>query len=164
MQIFCEVECTYHDAAMHPGPQRQFTKAPPLLQENSWEGEDDPNITDVRTSCTEVCGSSQRAHSCSKICLGTVYPKDSKHKAIKAYVILDDQSNRSLAIPEFFELFGVKSKPLECPEIPNNGVEMVIAEVCLGTVHKQMVDTFKTHMLVSGRHSIFQLCTSFHAD
>ncbi|XP_035531776.1 uncharacterized protein LOC118338605 [Morone saxatilis] len=107
-----ECESTYHDAAMHPGPQPQPIKAPPPPRENGGEGEDGPNVTDVRTSCTEVCGSSQWGRSCSKICLAMVYPKDSKHEAIKAYVILDDQSNRSLARPEFFELFGVKNEPL----------------------------------------------------
>ncbi|KAM7373874.1 hypothetical protein PAMP_006564 [Pampus punctatissimus] len=255
-----ECESTYHDAAMHPGPQP--AKAPPALQENGGEGEDGSNVTDVRTSCTEVCGSGRWGRSCSKICLAMVYPKDLKHKAIKAYVILDDQSNRSLARPEFFELFGVENKPLlyhlktcsgimktygrkaegfqiesldgkalislppllECPEIPNNRTEIptpsavlhqphlhriakhipeldpeaeillllgrdvlrahkvrqqvngphnapfaqrlnlgwvVIGEVCLGNVHKPTVDTFKTHVLDNGRHSIFQPCTSF---
>ncbi|XP_047447617.1 uncharacterized protein LOC125012056 [Mugil cephalus] len=257
-----ECESTYHDAAMHPGPQPQPIKAPPPLQVNGGEGEDGSNVTDVRTSCTEVCGSGQWGRSCSKICLTMVYPKDSKHKAIKAYVILDDQSNRSLARPEFFELFDVEDKPLlyhlrtcsgimetygrkaegfqiesldgkalislppllECPEIPNNRTEIptpsavlhqphlhhiakhipdldpeaeillllgrdvlrahkvrqqvngphnapfaqrldlgwvVIGEVCLGNVHKSTVDTFKTHVLDNGRHSIFQPCTSF---
>ncbi|KAL3977608.1 alcohol-forming fatty acyl-CoA reductase [Sarotherodon galilaeus] len=257
-----ECESIYHDAAMHPGPQPQLTKAPPPPQENGGEGEDDSNVTDVRTSCTEVCGPGQWGRSCSKICLANVYPKHSKQKAIKAYVILDDQSNRSLARPEFFELFGVENKPLlyhlrtcsgvietygrkaegfqiesldgnvliplppllECPEISNNQAEIqtpgavlhqphlhyiakhipdldpeakillligrdvlrahkvrqqvngahnapfaqcldlgwvVIGEVCLGNVHKPTVDTFKTHVLDSRRHSIFQPCASF---
>ncbi|XP_059837241.1 uncharacterized protein LOC132400293 [Hypanus sabinus] len=37
---------------------------------------------------------------------------------------------------------------------------VVIGEVCLGDVHKPMVDTLKTNVLESGRHSIFQPCTS----
>ncbi len=106
-----ECESTYHDAAMHPGSLHQPTKAPPLPQEDGGEGEDS-NVADIRTSCTEVCGLGQWGRSCSKICLAKVYPKDSKHKAINAYVILDDQSNRSLAKPEFFDLFNVKNKPL----------------------------------------------------
>ena len=35
-----------------------------------------------------------------------------KNSAVKAYMILDDQSNRSLARPEFFELFNIKTKPV----------------------------------------------------
>lgn len=256
-----ECESTNHDAAMHPGPLLQPTKAPPLPQENGGEGEDS-NVTDVRTSCTEVCGPGQWGRSCSKICLAKIYPEHSRHEAVKAYVILDDQSNRSLARPEFFELFNVENKPLsyhlrtcsgimetcgrkaegfqiesldgkvlislppllECLQIPNNRVEIptpsavlhqphlhhiakhipeldpeaeillllgrdvlrahkvrqqvngphnapfaqrldlgwvVIGEVCLGNMHKPTVDTFKTHVLDGGRHSIFQPCTSF---
>ena len=70
-----ECENTYHDAAMHPGPQPQPTKAPPPLQVNGGEGEDGSNVTDVRTSCTEVCGSGQWGRSWSKICLAMVYPR-----------------------------------------------------------------------------------------
>jgi hypothetical protein len=38
------------------------------------------------------------------MCLAKLYPNGSKDMAIKAYVILDDKSNRSLARPEFFKL------------------------------------------------------------
>lgn len=97
---------------MHPGPPLQPIKASPLPQEDGGEGEDNDTATDVRTSCTEVCGSGQWNRSCSKICLARVFPTGAKHKAIKVYAILDDQSNRSLAKPEFFNLFGVECKPL----------------------------------------------------
>ncbi|XP_037617247.1 uncharacterized protein LOC119483203 [Sebastes umbrosus] len=256
-----ECDSTSHDAAMHPGPSPQTVKAPPPSQENGGEGEDRSNTTVVRTSCTEVCGPGQWSRSCSKICLAKLYLKGSEDMAIKAYVILDDQSNRSLARPEFFELFNVKSKPfsyhlrtcsgivetsgkkaegfqvesmdgkvlislpplIECLEIPINRSEIptpsavlhqphlhhiakhipeldpeaeillllgrdvlrahkvrqqvngphnapfaqrmdlgwVLGEVCLGNVHKPTVNTFKTNVLDSGRHSMFQPCTSF---
>ncbi len=257
-------ECgsTYHDAAMHPGPSPQVVKAPAPSQEDGGEGEDHYNMAVVNTSCTEVCGPGQWGRSCSKICLVKLYPKGSKDMAIKAYVILDDQSNCSLARPEFFELFNVESEQfsyhlrtcsgiietsgkkaegfqiesldgkvlislpplIECHEIMNNRSEIptpsavlyqphlrhiakhipelepeaeillllgrdvirahkvrqqvsgpinapfaqrmdlgwvVIGEVCLGNVHRPTVNTFKTNMLESGRHSIFLPCTSF---
>ncbi|KAI2644797.1 Paraneoplastic antigen-like protein 5 [Labeo rohita] len=105
-------ECgsNYHDVAMHPGPSPQAVKAPSPSQEDGGEGEDNSNNAVVNTSCTEVCGPSQWGRSCSKICLVKLYPEGSKDMAIKAYVILDDQSNRSLARPEFFELFNVESE------------------------------------------------------
>lgn len=78
---------------MHPGPATQSVKAPPPPPDNGGEGED--NMTDITTSCTEVCGLGQGGRSCSKIC----HPKGFRNKA---YVILDDQSNRSLARPQFF--------------------------------------------------------------
>lgn len=39
-----------------------------------------------------------------------INPKDARHKAVNAYVIMDYQSNRSLAKPEFFDHFGLENK------------------------------------------------------
>lgn len=74
---------------MHPGP-------PPQSSEPS-------------SAAYQVCGMSQTAKSCAKICLVKVYPQDQRDKAINMYVILDDQSNRSLARSDFFDLFNVNS-------------------------------------------------------
>nr|XP_021331373.1 uncharacterized protein LOC110439581 [Danio rerio] len=257
-----ECNSTNHDTAMHPGPSPQVVKSLPPSQEDGGEGEDNSDMTSVNTSCTEVCGPGQWGRSCSKICLVKLYPKGNKDMATKAYVILDDQSNRSLARPEFFELFNLESEQftynlrtcsgtvetsgrkaegfqiesldgrvlislpplIECHEIMNNRFEIptpnavlhqphlrhiakyipdlepeaeillllgrdvirahkvrqqvngpnnapfaqrldlgwvVIGEVCLGNVHKPTVNTFKTNVLETGRHSIFQPCTSF---
>ncbi|XP_059841308.1 uncharacterized protein LOC132402471 [Hypanus sabinus] len=235
--------------------------APSPPQQDGGEGEVHSGTTIVSSNCTEVCGQTQSSRSCSEICLTKVYPKGAKDKAIKAYVILDDQSNRSLVSPEFFKLFNVESERfpyylktcsgnmetqgrkaegiqiesldgkvviclpplLECNEIMNNraGIPtpsavlhqphlhhiakhipeldpkaeillllgrdviqvhkvrqqingplnapfaqrldlgwVVIGEVCLGDVHKPMVNTLKTNVLESGRHSIFQPCPS----
>lgn len=106
-----ECNSTSHDTAMHTGPSPQTVKAPSPSQENGGEGEHHSDTAVVRTSCTEVCGPGQWSRSCSKICLTKIYPKASKDMAIKAYVILDEQSHRSLARPEFFEMFNVQSKP-----------------------------------------------------
>lgn len=112
--IICsECESIGHDTAMHPSTPVQPAKSPPLLHENGGEGEGDSYASDVRTSCTEVCGTGHWGRSCAKICLAKVFSEHSKHKAFKAYIILDDQSNRSLARSEFFELFGVEDKPLQ---------------------------------------------------
>lgn len=58
----------------------------------------------------EICGDSQIPKSCSKICLIGVYPEDHPEIMVKMYAVLDEQSNRSLARPEFFDLFKVKGK------------------------------------------------------
>lgn len=58
--------------------------------------------------CTEVCGDCARSKSCSKICLVKVYPKECPQQAIEMYAMLDDQSNKSLARSEFFNLFGIE--------------------------------------------------------
>ncbi|XP_059820511.1 uncharacterized protein LOC132391399 isoform X1 [Hypanus sabinus] len=250
-----------HVEAMHPDLSPQTESAPSPPQQDGGEGEAHSRSIAVSTNCTEVCGQAQSSRSCSKICLTKVYPKGAKDKAIKAYVILDDQSNRSLVSPEFFKLFNIESERfpyylktcsgnmktqgrkaegiqiesldgkvviclpplLECNEIMNNraGIPtpsavlhqphlhhiakhipeldpkaeillllgrdviqvhkvrqqingplnapfaqrldlgwVVIGEVCLGDVHKPMVNTLKTNVLESGRHSIFRPCPS----
>ncbi|XP_059840948.1 uncharacterized protein LOC132402218 [Hypanus sabinus] len=103
-----ECNSTNHDRAMHP-MLPQTDKAPSPPQQDGGEGEAHSRTTVVSSSCTEVCGQAQSSRSCSKICLTKVYPKGAKDKAIKAYVILDDQSNRSLVSPEFFDLFNIES-------------------------------------------------------
>ncbi|XP_072891311.1 uncharacterized protein [Hemitrygon akajei] len=105
-----ECDSTNHDWAMHPGPSPQTDNAPSPPQQDGGEGEAHSRTTVVSSSCTEVCGQAQASRSCSKICLTKVYPKGAKDKAIKAYVILDDQSNRSLVSPKFFNLFNIESE------------------------------------------------------
>ncbi|XP_059804291.1 uncharacterized protein LOC132379933 [Hypanus sabinus] len=256
-----ECDSPDHVGAMHPDLSLQTDSAPSPPQQDGGEGEAHSRSTAVSTNCTEVCGQAQSSRSCSKICLTKVYPKGAKDKAIKAYVILDDQSNRSLVSPEFFKLFNIESERfpyylktcsgnmetqgrkaeaiqiesldgkvviclpplLECNEIMNNRAEIltpsavlhqphlhhiakhipeldpkaeillllgrdvirvhkvrqqvngphdapfaqrldlgwvVIGGACPEDVHKPMVNTLKTNVLESGRHSIFQPCPS----
>lgn len=69
--------------------------------------EDSLSTPAVKTLCTEVCGSSLMAKSCSKICLVKVYPKGHHENAVRMHAMLDDQSNRSLARSRFFDLFSI---------------------------------------------------------
>ncbi|KAI7804924.1 hypothetical protein IRJ41_023810 [Triplophysa rosa] len=106
-----ECDSTWHDSAMHPGPAPQV-KAPSTPPHNGGEEEESSIIKAVvNSSCTEVCGTGNIGWSCSKICLAKLYPKGQPDKAIKAYVILDDQSNRSLTKSSLFELFNIERKP-----------------------------------------------------
>lgn len=106
-----ECESDRHIAAMHPGPAPQTPKvpAPTSTPEEKEEGEALASVPTVTSHCTEICGEGQPAMSCSKICLVRVFPKGQRDKAINMYAIHDDQSNRSLVRPEFFDLFDVKS-------------------------------------------------------
>jgi len=54
-----------------------------------------------------VCGSTSGSKSCSKICLANVYSRDHPGNKIKAYVIIDDQSNCSLGTSRVFELLNL---------------------------------------------------------
>ena len=48
------------------------------------------------TKGTEICGQKFGGKSCAKIMLAEIFHKHSNHPPLKLYVILDDQSNRSL--------------------------------------------------------------------
>ncbi|XP_061168347.1 uncharacterized protein LOC133177306 [Saccostrea echinata] len=69
------------------------------------------NVSEVNSSCTEICREPYSGKSCAKILPVHVFHRDNPHKSVKMYAVIDDQSNRSLASPEFFELFCVKDKP-----------------------------------------------------
>ncbi|XDV17737.1 hypothetical protein PO909_023556 [Leuciscus waleckii] len=51
------------------------------------------------------------ARGCSKICLVSVYPQGQREATTRVYAIIDEQSNKSLARTEFFEIFSDNSTP-----------------------------------------------------
>jgi hypothetical protein len=60
----------------------------------------------VTVQCTQLCVTgASGGRSCAKIVLVKVYPKGQPHLFRTMYAIVDDQSNRSLAKSEFFEMF-----------------------------------------------------------
>ncbi|XP_067279227.1 uncharacterized protein [Pseudorasbora parva] len=111
--VMCsECESNRHVTVMHPGPPCQVPKSPTPQTSYGAEGDDSELSSSTVTShCTEICGKGQPGKSCSKICLVQVFPQNHPEKVVKMYAILDDQSNRSLANTEFFELFGIESEP-----------------------------------------------------
>ena len=111
-----ECESDRHCTALHPDIHSSSTSAKPKTELGSedqhaapppeHQGDDSPEVT---TRCTRVCGPGLPARSCSKICLAWVYPRGQRERSVKMYVVLDDQSNRSLARSEFYELFEIQS-------------------------------------------------------
>lgn len=74
-------------------------------------GEPTGSVTDVATSsCTAVCGEGLKGKSCSKICLVSVYPKGCPEQKVRTNVMLDNQSNVSLARSAFFDIFGIQGE------------------------------------------------------
>ncbi|KAK3087380.1 hypothetical protein FSP39_005210 [Pinctada imbricata] len=69
-------------------------------------GSQSPNI---QSTCTEICGSFS-GRSCAKIVMVYIYHERSQHPPIKVYALLDEQSNKSLAKPELFDIFDAKSQ------------------------------------------------------
>ncbi|TKS65719.1 hypothetical protein D9C73_028275 [Collichthys lucidus] len=98
-----------HIAALHPGPPPPTENAQAHKEKSGEPTEDTPAA--VSNYCTEVCGNANTPRSCAKICLIKAFPAGKKEKAIKVYAVLDEQSNKSLAKAEFFNLFGVNASP-----------------------------------------------------
>ncbi|XP_056290659.1 uncharacterized protein LOC130206630 [Pseudoliparis swirei] len=90
-----------HVSALHPGP------APWSSEETKSEPEQSEQQLDVTTKCTKICVASSQPRSCSKVCLVKVYPSKHRERAQHVYAILDEQSNRSLAKTQFFDLFRI---------------------------------------------------------
>lgn len=104
---FTECDGERHVTALHPGPVPQLPKPYPPLKEHG--GEEEATISqDITTKCNEVCGTGFSGKSCSEICLVDIYPTGCPKEIKRIYVILDDQSNRSLAKAEFFEMFSIQ--------------------------------------------------------
>ena len=97
-----------HPAALHPGPAPWKTEAHVRNVDHSGERQTLEAIPSVTLKCTEICGSVNTSKSCSKICLALVYPAGQRHLAMKTYIVLDEQSNKSLGRTEFFEHFGIQ--------------------------------------------------------
>ena len=102
-----ECDSDDHLAALHPGPPPWNTTVEDPATEHGGESGEEA-AQPVTSKCTEVCGRGQSLRSCAKICLAKVYPKAHPDRATKVYIVLDDQSNRSLARSEFFDLFQIR--------------------------------------------------------
>ncbi|KAL1252709.1 hypothetical protein QQF64_017402 [Cirrhinus molitorella] len=106
-----EIKCTEcgsttHVTALHSYPPTWKSKSFPSTSEKG--GEDDQvDVQEVKSTCTQVCGEGLSARTCAKICLVSVFPSGCKEESKRMYAILDEQSNRSLARSEFFEIFKI---------------------------------------------------------
>lgn len=105
---YYECESDQHCTALHP--DIHFSPAMPSASEPDTEQQ---NISppEVTSRCTEVSVEDFPARSCAKICLIEVFPQGQNGRSVKMYAILDDQSNRSLARTEFFQLFDIQGDP-----------------------------------------------------
>lgn len=77
-------------------------------------GEDDNKRTvNIVNKCTDVCGSHIEGKSCAKILPINVTHIDYPLTSLKAYMILDGQSNRTLVRSEPLDYFDIHSTPKE---------------------------------------------------
>ena len=104
-----------HVTVLHPDNTKQDTKASARTEqqhgEEPAEGTSQQAETPTVTNrCTEVCSQTTggAGRSCAKICLANVYAESAPEKKIRAYVIIDDQSNYSLCRGKLFDLLNIE--------------------------------------------------------
>jgi len=108
VQVKCsECHSDSHVAALHVGPP---SKPAVEGREPGYAHQQGGEPSNVTSSCTEVCGSTNGGKSCAKICLANIYASSHPENKVKAYVVIDDQSNCSLAKPELFDLLNLGGK------------------------------------------------------
>ena len=100
---------------LHPDNARQETRTfkSPAQQQGEEQVAATPQGTEsliVTNRCTEKCSqnSGGAGRSCAKICLANVYAESEPDKKVKAYVLIDEQSNYSLARAKLFEKLNMK--------------------------------------------------------
>lgn len=69
------------------------------------------NRENVNSKCTQICGDpfNFKGKSCAKTVLVDVYSKNCPQKQIKVYTVIDDQSNKTLASSELFDMMGINT-------------------------------------------------------
>jgi len=68
----------------------------------------------VNSKCTQICGSTNFAgKSCAKLVPVTVFSSRNPEVGVKAYAILDEQSNKTLAKSELFDMLDLRCKQIE---------------------------------------------------
>ncbi len=89
---------------VHNGEQKNESQQTRDGKVSQQQNEQPPSIT---TTCTEICGDKPGGRSCSKICLANIYVNGHPNKKVKAYILIDDQSNCSLATPQLFNMLNI---------------------------------------------------------
>lgn len=127
--VRCSVcDSTEHHAALHPTVTRTYSP-PKTAEEEDNTQETGGSVTATRT---EVGDKGDQSRSCARICLVNVTHDGQPHRAVKAYAILDDQSNRSLVTSELLDLFRVDGVPTGYTLRTCSGITEVTARLANG--------------------------------
>lgn len=96
-----EIHLTALHAGTPPKPKDPEKEAQGGEEKDDQRQGEEPN--QITTTCTEICGNTPGGKSCSKIFLAKIYVNGKPNAKIKAYVVIEDQSNRLLAKSQVFE-------------------------------------------------------------
>lgn len=105
-----ECQSDKHIMALHIGPSSgpdPNTREPECPADPHWQGEEPSNIT---ACCTEVCGNTARGRLCWKICPAFIYVNGQPENKIKPYVVIDEQSNCSLAKSKLLNILDLEGE------------------------------------------------------
>ncbi|XP_062570928.1 uncharacterized protein LOC134232947 [Saccostrea cucullata] len=93
-------------------------------KENSHGGENSIPSS-FTTNCTQVCSAAFSGKSCAKIILVNIFRVGREDLKKRAYVILDDQSSKTLAKSSFFDNFGIQGQDISYTLSSFSGSAMV---------------------------------------
>lgn len=114
IQTNCKVtvKCDICNSSKHPSALHQDLRMSPPVKAH--EGENSTQEVHVMSKCTKICNTrGNTSKSCAKIILVRVYPQGKKSLSRELYCMIDEQSNRSLAVSQFFNVFGECGNEME---------------------------------------------------
>lgn len=103
---------------------------------------------DVISKCTAVCRQFPGGKSCSKICLANIYTTEQPESKVRAYVVIDDQSNCSLAKSTLFDKLNLQGETIAYSLQTCAGQSEVEGRVAKGVVIESL-DGSKSHLLTN---------------
>lgn len=117
-----------HATALHPSsPCSESPK--PTERDDSAAHNSEARVTSTRT---EVANANDSYRSCAKICLVDVIHQSQPEMTLRAYAILDEQSNRSLVRPELLDEFSVEGTPTQYTLRTCSGSTEVVGRIAHG--------------------------------
>nr|XP_022331795.1 uncharacterized protein LOC111129629 [Crassostrea virginica] len=99
-----------HTTAMHPDSDQEHNSSAATGFTVDGGEKKISTKSEVDSKCTQLCGQTFSGRSCAKVVPVRVYPSEKKEHSIQMYAIVDEQSNRTLARSEFFDLFDVQNE------------------------------------------------------
>ena len=92
---------------------------------------------DITSKCTQICGRFPGKY-CAKILLADVHLQDRPDNRVRAYIMLDDQSNRTLASSQLFDSLGIEGQDVEYILTSCAGKERAAGRRAYGVVVESM--------------------------
>ncbi|XP_033755669.1 uncharacterized protein LOC117338425 [Pecten maximus] len=99
-EVRCERCGSRHATALHFEPPMRKDGGEEVSPVKQTDKSDE-----VINACSQVCGKMSSGKSCAKVVCVRIYAKERPEEKVKMYALIDDQSNRSLVKPEFFQRF-----------------------------------------------------------